>query len=174
MPGTAVSLVLNATYEPLCVVPVRRAAVLVLTDKAVPVTEGDGLLRSTTTVVVAPAVVRLTRFVKVPFRGQVSLTRRAVFARDAGRCAYCTLSANTIDHVIPRSQGGTSTWENCVLACIDCNKRKADRTPRQAGMKLRTTPVRPMWQPFYARDNRRIESWSKFISETYWNVSLEA
>jgi 5-methylcytosine-specific restriction endonuclease McrA len=79
----------------------------------------------------------------------------------------------TIDHVTPRSHGGTSTWENCVLACIDCNKRKADRTPRQAGMKLRTAPVRPAWQPFYARDNRRIESWSKFISETYWNVPLE-
>ena len=79
----------------------------------------------------------------------------------------------TIDHVIPRSQGGASTWENCVLACIGCNKRKADRTPHQAGMRLRKVPVRPTWKPIYARDSVRIESWSKFISETYWNVPLE-
>jgi len=79
----------------------------------------------------------------------------------------------TIDHVIPRSQGGTSTWENCVLACIGCNKRKADRTPHQAGMRLRKVPHKPTWKPIYARDSVRIESWSKFISETYWNVPLE-
>jgi len=143
MPGTAVSLVLNATYEPLCVVPVRRAAVLVLTDKAVPVTEGDGLLRSTTTVVMAPAVVRLTRFVKVPFRGQVSLTRRAVFARDGGRCAYCTSSANTIDHVMPRSRGGRHVWENVVAACTRCNHVKADRTLAELGWRLRRRPQAP-------------------------------
>ena len=79
----------------------------------------------------------------------------------------------TIDHVIPRSQGGTSTWENCVLACIGCNKHKADRTPHQAGMRLRKVPVRPTWKPIYGARQRRIESWSKFISETYWNVRLE-
>ncbi len=79
----------------------------------------------------------------------------------------------TIDHVIPRSQGGTSTWENCVLACIGCNKRKADRTPHQAGMRLHKAPVWPRWNPIYARDSVRIESWSKFVSETYWNVPLE-
>ncbi|MBX9792238.1 MAG: HNH endonuclease [Pirellulales bacterium] len=80
----------------------------------------------------------------------------------------------TIDHVVPRSQGGVSAWDNCVLACIDCNKRKADRTPREAGMKLRKAPVRPAWKPLYARHEVRIESWSKFISETYWNVPLES
>ncbi|EXG80335.1 HNH endonuclease [Cryptosporangium arvum] len=143
MPGTAVSLVLNATYEPLCVVPVRRAAVLVLTDKAVPVTEGDGLLRSTTTMVVAPAVVRLTRFVKVPFRGQVSLTRRAIFARDGGRCAYCTSSATTIDHVMPRSRGGRHVWDNVVAACTRCNHVKADRTLTELGWRLRRRPAAP-------------------------------
>lgn len=143
MPGTAVSLVLNATYEPLCVVPVRRAAVLVLTDKAVPVTEGDGLLRSTTTVVIAPAVVRLTRFVRVPFRGQVALTRRAIFARDGGRCAYCTSSATTIDHVMPRSRGGRHVWENVVAACTRCNHVKADRTLAEIGWRLRRRPAAP-------------------------------
>jgi 5-methylcytosine-specific restriction endonuclease McrA len=143
MPGTAVSLVLNATYEPLCVVPVRRAAVLVLTDKAVPVTDGDGLLRSTTTVVIAPAVVRLTRFVKVPFRGQVSLTRRAVFARDNGRCVYCNLPATTIDHVIPRSKGGRHIWENVAAACTRCNHIKADRSLAELGWRIRRRPAAP-------------------------------
>ena len=79
----------------------------------------------------------------------------------------------TIDHVIPRAQGGESTWDNCVLACVVCNKAKADRTPKQAGMKLRKQPVRPMWKPLYTAHNVRIESWSKFISEAYWNAELK-
>ena len=79
----------------------------------------------------------------------------------------------TLDHVVPRSHDGESRWDNCVLACLDCNKRKADRTPEQAGMRLRRNPVRPTWNPIYAAHNLRIESWSKFISEAYWNVELE-
>jgi 5-methylcytosine-specific restriction endonuclease McrA len=96
-------------------------------------------------------------------------------SRDNGNHPRCQPGGEelTIDHVIPRSQGGTSTWENCVLACIACNKRKADRTPHQAGMRLRKVPHKPTWKPIYARDSVRIESWSKFISETYWNVPLE-
>ncbi len=81
--------------------------------------------------------------------------------------------ALTIDHVIPRAQGGESRWDNCVLACIDCNHRKADRTPDQASMTLRRQPVRPKWKPLYAAHDMRIESWSKFISEAYWNVELK-
>ena len=70
------------------------------------------------------------------------------------------------------SQGGVSSWENCVLACMACNKRKADRTPEQARMRLRKQPVRPAWKPLYADHSVRIASWSKFISEAYWNVTL--
>ncbi len=79
----------------------------------------------------------------------------------------------TIDHVVPRSRGGASSWENCVLACVSCNKRKADRTPEQARMHLRKKPVRPAWKPLYADHGLRLESWSKFISEAYWVVELE-
>ena len=79
----------------------------------------------------------------------------------------------TIDHVVPRAQGGISSWDNCVLACIVCNKRKADRTPHQASMRLRSKPVRPAWRPIYASSNVRIASWSKFVSEAYWNVTLK-
>ena len=74
---------------------------------------------------------------------------------------------------MPRSRGGTSTWENCVLACIECNKRKADRTPKEAHMKLATKPGRPKWQPLYATRHAPVASWTKFISEAYWNVELE-
>ncbi|MCW2502769.1 MAG: endonuclease [Actinomycetia bacterium] len=143
MSGTAVALVLNATYEPLCVVPGRRAAVLVLTEKAVPVSEGDGLLRSSSTLMVLPAVVRLTRFVRVPFRPHVTLTRRAVFARDGGRCVYCGHSASTIDHVLPRSRGGHHTWDNVVAACGRCNHVKADRMLTELGWRLRQPPTAP-------------------------------
>ena len=80
----------------------------------------------------------------------------------------------TIDHVIPRSRGGVSSWENCVLACMSCNKRKADRTPEQAGMRLRRRPFRPRWRPLYAEQHLRIASWSRFLSEAYWSVELEA
>ncbi len=175
MSGTAISLVLNATYEPLCVVPVRRAAVLVLTDKAVPVADGDGLLRSTSTVLVAPAVVRLTRFVRVPFRAQVSLTRRAVFARDGGRCVYCGGPANSVDHVVPRSRGGTHTWDNVVAACRPCNAHKEDRFLSETHMRLRRTPtaptgriwmllamgtLRPDWEPYLRLPERASASLS--------------
>jgi len=79
----------------------------------------------------------------------------------------------TIDHVTPRAQGGVSSWDNCVLACMECNTRKADRTPQQARMKLRKPPSRPLWKPLYASHGMRIDSWSRFVSEAYWNVELE-
>jgi 5-methylcytosine-specific restriction endonuclease McrA len=79
----------------------------------------------------------------------------------------------TIDHVVPRARGGLSTWENCVLACMSCNKRKADRLPDEVGMRLRRRPFRPTWKPLYADHQIRIASWAKFISEAYWSVELE-
>ncbi|MGH3544701.1 MAG: HNH endonuclease [Mycobacteriales bacterium] len=140
---SATALVLNAGYEPLCIVSTRRAAVLVLTHKAVSVTDGDTVLHSQSQTLSVPAVVRLTRFVKVPFRGQVSLTRRAIFSRDAGTCVYCTATATTIDHVLPRSRGGRHSWENVVAACHRCNHRKADRTLEELGWGLACAPVAP-------------------------------
>ena len=137
------ALVLNATYEPLCVVPQRRAVVMVLTDKAVVVEPGDGELRSERVAVSIPAVVRLTRFVKVPYRATVPLTRKAVFARDAGRCVYCNAPATSLDHVVPRSRGGQHTWENVVSACGRCNHVKADRVIAELGWRLRRIPQAP-------------------------------
>ncbi len=143
MAQTSVTLLLNATYEPLCVVSSRRAVVLVLTQKAVPVEDGDGCFHSVTTTVRVPSVVRLTRFVRVPYRAQVPLTRKAVFARDGGRCAYCGASATSVDHVVPRSRGGEHVWDNVVASCARCNHAKADRPIAELGWRLRIMPRAP-------------------------------
>lgn len=139
----AKALVLNATYEPLCVVPVRRAVVLVLRQKAEVLHAGDGQLRSERCAMPAPSVIRLTHFVKVPFRARAALNRRAVFARDDNRCQYCGAAAENIDHVVPRSRGGQHVWENVVAACRFCNSRKEDRSVHDAGLVLRRRPIAP-------------------------------
>ncbi len=136
-------LVLNASYEPLGVVPLRRALILVLNDKAISIEESGALMHSATRVIPAPSVVRLKRFVRVPFRGTVPLTRRALFARDGGRCAYCGGVATSVDHVIPRSRGGQHTWENVVAACRRCNHVKSDRAISELGWGVRVTPRQP-------------------------------
>ena len=136
-------LVLNATYEPLCVVSVRRAAILVLSAKAVCVADGEGFLHSVRHELPVPSVVRLTRYVRVPFRATVGLSRRAIFARDGWRCAYCKGPAETIDHVFPRSRGGRHAWENVVAACAKCNHSKGDKTPAELGWRLLTKPAAP-------------------------------
>jgi 5-methylcytosine-specific restriction endonuclease McrA len=130
------ALVLNATYEPLCVVPARRALLLVLMQKAVAVEESELVLHSAALAISAPSVVRLTRYVRIPYRGPVPLTRRAVFVRDGGRCVYCGKVATSIDHVVPRSRGGRHEWNNVVSACRRCNHVKADRTVADLGWRL--------------------------------------
>ena len=137
------ALVLNASYEPLCVVPVRRAVVLVLKEKAEVLHAADRELHSERTTMPAPSVIRLTYFVKVPFRARAALNRRAVFARDGNRCQYCGATAENIDHVVPRSRGGQHIWENVVAACRPCNTRKEDRSVHEAGLVLHRRPVAP-------------------------------
>lgn len=137
------ALVLNATYEPLCVVPIRRAAVLVLGAKAIAVSDGDGFLHSARRALPTPCVVRLTHYVRVPHRAQVGMTRRAIFARDGWACVYCRGPAETIDHVMPRSRGGPHSWDNVVAACARCNHRKGDRTLVELGWRLGVAPVAP-------------------------------
>jgi len=141
--GDSSALVLNATYEPLGVVSVRRAAILVLTAKAVCVADGDGILHSERAHLAVPLVVRLTRYVRVPYRAHVGLSRRAIFARDGWKCVYCRGPAETIDHVLPRSRGGHHAWENVVAACARCNHTKGDRTPAELGWRLPVAPAAP-------------------------------
>lgn len=123
-----------------------------------------------------PEVIVLTSYDRLPSNA-VTFSRRNIFKRDRFTCQYCGKQPGseelTIDHVLPRAQGGTSTWENCVLACVECNAKKADRTPDQARMPLRREPVRPVWKPLYGSHGMRIDSWSKFVSEAYWTTRLE-
>lgn len=137
------ALVLNATYEPLCVVSSRRAVVLVLGDKAEVVHDSGDRMHSARLTVPVPSVVRLVSYVRVPVRRRAPLNRRAIFARDGGRCQYCAGPAESIDHVVPRSRGGAHVWENVVAACRACNTRKRDRLLAEAPMALRRPPVAP-------------------------------
>lgn len=142
------SLVLNATYEPLCVVASRRALVLVLAERAEMVHSSERVFRSERMTVPEPSVVRLSRYVRIPYQTRVALNRRGVFARDGHRCQYCGAAAENIDHVVPRSRGGSHTWDNVVASCRACNARKEDRTPHEAGLVLRSHPAQPrdrMW-----------------------------
>lgn len=142
------TLVLNASYEPLAVVSVRRAIVLVLTEKAVTEHADSGrIIRSATQEFPAPLVVRLLRFVRVPYRRRLPWSRDGVLERDRRRCSYCGSRAESIDHIIPTSRGGSPrSWMNTVAACVPCNQVKANRTPTEAGMSLRVEPFEPKVQ----------------------------
>lgn len=138
-------LLLNATFEPLTTLPLRRAVCLVLREKAEVVHHdiSGALVRSATTSMQVPSVIRLRRYVRIPFRTRVPLTRAALMRRDNYRCAYCGRRAETIDHVQPRSRGGKHTWENCVASCTTCNHRKADRLLEELGWSLPMVPEVP-------------------------------
>lgn len=187
------TLVLNRNWQPVGVATVARSLVKVYSEAARIVDpadyrqydwadwtrlrpdEGDPFIRTRRWQLRVPEVITLTRYDRLP-QNAVTFSRRNVFKRDRFTCQYCGRQPGseelTIDHVVPRAQGGTSTWDNCVLACLDCNARKADRTPQEAGMPLRHVPQRPLWRPLYGAHGVRIDSWSKFVSEAYWNVEL--
>ncbi len=138
-------LLLNATFEPLTALPIRRAVVLVVCGKA-EVLHGDsgGLeVHSANLTVQVPSVIKLSNYVRVPYRARVPLTRAGLMYRDRYRCAYCGGRADTIDHVVPRSRGGAHSWQNCVASCAKCNHRKADRLLSELGWRLRASPSAP-------------------------------
>lgn len=164
-PASSAALILNATYEPLGVVSVRRAAILVLSAKAICVLDGDGILHSARHAMPVPSVIRLTRYVRVPYRQHVGLSRRGIFARDGGRCVYCQGPAETIDHVVPRSRGGQHSWDNVVAACARCNHRKGDRTLAELGWRLRTTPAAPRGVAWRVLGHRAADPrWAEFLT----------
>ena len=145
-------LVLNASYEPLRIVSVRRAMVLLLQRKAELVEAAAQRLRAQTATFAVPLVVRLVRYVAIPRHRKLPCSRRSVLARDRETCQYCGAQPGrahlTIDHVLPRAQGGATNWENVVAACAACNHRKANRTPQQAGMVLQAMPHRPSYAAY--------------------------
>jgi 5-methylcytosine-specific restriction endonuclease McrA len=138
-------LVLNATYEPINVCTVRRATVLLLKAKAEVIEIGPGDLHWASGSLPKPVVIRLITYVRVPRDSHKrKITRRAVFARDGWQCMYCGARTSlTVDHVIPRSKGGGSGWDNIVASCAPCNRRKGDRLPHQVDMHPRVKPRTP-------------------------------
>ena len=156
---------LNATYEPLSVVPARRAACLVLADKA-DVIEDDGTYHHSESITVPnPLVIRLRYVVKVPYHRRTALSRRAVFARDDHRCQYCGNTADSIDHILPRSRGGLHAWENVAAACRPCNLSKRDRTPDEAGMHLTRQPHVPRELAWVTISVSRVpEAWKPYLA----------
>lgn len=158
-------LVLNASFEPINVCTVRRAIVLLLKEKAEMIDAGERELHSESMTLTRPSVIRLVNYVRIPYDAlRRRITRRAVFARDGWSCQYCGRAGSlTVDHVVPRSKGGDTSWENVVACCAGCNRRKGDKLPDQAGMKPRKHPRAPhstifihvasptipvSWQPF--------------------------
>lgn len=141
-------LVLNASYEPLSLVSIRRAVVLLLREKAELIEATSSLLRSASRIMAVPLVIRLVQYVRLPHR-KVPPTRASILLRDANTCQYCGEAPGrrnlTIDHVLPRSKGGQHIWGNLVTACKRCNQKKGASTPSEAMMKLLRKPIEPSY-----------------------------
>jgi 5-methylcytosine-specific restriction endonuclease McrA len=172
----AQTLVLDQGYRPIEIVHWTRAVTLFFQGKAEIVSEYDGFIRSTLLVIKIPAVVRLVRAFR-RHKKPVKFSRVNIYGRDNYQCLYCgvkqTLGELTYDHVIPRSQGGKTTWTNIATACAECNGRKAGRTPEQAGMKLRKKPVQPVDLPAIVLSLSKEsvpDAWRDFL---YWTGDLD-
>jgi len=162
-------LVLNQNYEPLNVCRVRRAVVLLHWGKAEMLENGSGFIHSANHIFPLPSVIRLAYMIKRP-RPERKLTRLEVFNRDQYICQYCSKETRqlTLDHVIPRYRGGEHVWENVVSACIPCNRRKAGRTPAQAGMRLVQPPSPPrgnilFYIPYHYLQTQ--SEWQKYLPQ---------
>jgi 5-methylcytosine-specific restriction endonuclease McrA len=197
-------LVLNKMFMAVHVISVRRAFCLLMKELAEVVTleegqyqtydfatwaevseyrskhfnqEEDDWVRTPNSMIQAPRVIRLLSYDKVP-RQAVKFNRRNIFARDSNQCQYCgkkfIMSELSLDHVIPRSQGGATTWENIVCACVDCNVRKGGRTPKQANLTLIRKPEKPKRSPILSMklSQKKYRSWQSFLDSAYWNVEL--
>ena len=158
-------LVLNATFEPLNTVSVPRAVALLLADKAEIVEAAEARLRSQHITLPLPIVIRLVTYVRIPRMMPLAVTRRGVFNRDNHTCQYCGRTLHsaelTLDHVLPRSRGGKTAWENVVAACKPCNHRKNDRMPAEAHMRLLRTPFRPRYLALVVLDVP--SAWHKYL-----------
>ena len=161
-------LVLNATYEPLNVISVRRAVLLLLKEKAEIVEAAGAWLHSEQVILPVPLVIRLVCYVRIPRHFSLPLSRRTVLARDHYTCQYCgerlPKAALTVDHVQPRSKGGETCWENVVAACGACNRRKGGRTPDEARMPLLTEPRRPRYLALTLLEEASApQAWNKYM-----------
>jgi len=196
-------LVLNRLYGAIRVVDARRAFTLLCKEVAEVISVENGnyinynmtswveasefqqqfehdqhdWVRTTRIVIAVPKIIRLFGYDRFP-KEQVKLNRRNIYARDTNRCQYCgkhfSTKELTLDHVVPRVQGGGNTWENLVCACVKCNARKGGRTPLQAGIALIRPPIKPRRNPAIAvrLGSPKYQSWKAFLDEAYWTVEL--
>ena len=204
-PLDASVLVLNKLFMAIHVISVQRAFCLLFKDLAEVVTledgqfvtydfatwrevsefqakhfreEDDDWVRTVDGEIQVPRVIRLLDYDRLP-KQTVKFNRRNIFARDNNQCQYCgkkfPTSELSLDHVIPRSQGGRTTWENIVCACVDCNVRKGGRTPKQANMALIRKPEKPKRSPLLnlKLTQRKYQSWQSFLDTAYWEVELK-
>jgi 5-methylcytosine-specific restriction endonuclease McrA len=174
-------LALNASFEPLTIIPARRAIRLVLDRKAeILETDPTRAFRSAREALPFPTVVRLVRFVHVPRRFRRQVTNTFLFARDEYSCQYCGRHRSelkgrqflTRDHILPLSRGGGNSWENVVTSCSPCNNRKGDRLPHEAGLKLRTDPGEPNYVRLVWAVRRVTPTQAKYISMFYGKDAL--
>ncbi len=189
------TLVLNKGWTPIGFASVRRAIELMATERAVAilpedytmhdfeswtdlrVLEEERCIKTVSLEIKVPEVIRLNSYNKIP-KHRLKLSRRNLFKRDKNQCQYCGIKLKsqdaTIDHVVPKSTGGKTSWLNCVIACLKCNNHKSNRTPEQANMVLKRKPFEPSGMtslrvPLF---KRRV-SWEKFVSDAYWDVELQ-
>ena len=191
-------LVLNRNLQPVHVTNARRAFTLLYAGAAraldrqfemydfeswamLAAEEGDEVVRTIDRVIRVPRVIALQLYDRLP-RTRVRFSRYNIYARDGSTCQYCGVrfsrSELNLDHVVPRSKGGRTTWENVVCSCLPCNLHKGGRTPDGAGMKLLRAPVRPRWTPILRAPSGRVEhkEWRpflRFVDAAYWNAELE-
>jgi 5-methylcytosine-specific restriction endonuclease McrA len=190
-------LVLNRNYQPIHVTNAKRAFSLLYLGVAraldrefrtfdfatwsqLSAERGDDVVHTIDRVIRVPRVIILQLYDRIP-KTKVRFSRHNIYARDANTCQYCGQALPRtdlkLDHVVPRAQGGRTTWENVVFGCIDCNHAKGARTPVQAGMLLLKPPARPRWTPTFraAGDKIRYREWLPFLdlaNASYWNVEL--
>lgn len=169
------TLMLSQGYEPIKVVSWQRAITLLMLGKVEVIEEYDKSIRSTSVVIKMPAVVRLLsafRRKKKPLK----FSRINIYGRDKYSCQYCSIKISmadgTYDHVVPKTQGGVTSWTNIVTCCEPCNLKKGGRTPRQAGMKLRKEPVRPTWVPVMLVNVSKESAPDAWASYLYWTSEL--
>ncbi len=186
-------LVLNRLYQPIQVTSIRRAITLFYKGDAravdrdyvtydfenwadLPHQPQQAFIVTPTRNIAIPDVLQLLRFDRLP-RQEVKFSRGNIYIRDRNRCQYCGRRFQTaelsLDHVIPISRGGRSTWENVVCACLNCNVRKGNKLVVEIGMDLIRQPARPKWHPLHRLQGRKFpEIWKNFVDVAYWNVAL--